>query len=168
MRSKLATPVGRHLYGVLGTYAALDRFAERLKEAKTVDGKPFSRPVSVNRGILDAIPDEELKELVKNEAKRPEPTAAYVKKAFDRFLRDGLQEQSFLVLMKIELLFAYNVDLSLLRTLAADERRILLLRPGRKSGDRIVMFPETGDGDLNYSLPTNLIAMDRLWQLEDH
>jgi len=59
IRQKLTVPGGRHLYGVLGTYAQLDGFARKLTQAKTTDGAPFPKPVNVNRGILDAIPDEE-------------------------------------------------------------------------------------------------------------
>ena len=75
LRSKLLMPTGRHLYGVLGTYPALKSFAEKLQQAKAPDGKPFPAPLSVTRGILDAIPDEEFRSLVEREAKRPEPIA---------------------------------------------------------------------------------------------
>ncbi len=90
IRQKLTVPGGRHLYGVLGTYAQLDGFAKKLNQAKTTDGNPFPKPVNVNRGILDAIPDDEFKQLAENEAKRPEPTAAHVARAFERFLRANL------------------------------------------------------------------------------
>ena len=61
------------------------------------------------------------------------------------------------------LLFAYNLELNLLRTMAADEDRIILLLPGRRSGGNIIMFPDLTEG--NYTLPTNLIAGDHLWEL---
>ena len=120
--------------------------------------------VNVNRGILDAIPDDEFRQLVENEAKRPEPTAAHVAKAFERFLRANLTG-GVLVLSNLELLFAYSVELNLLRTMAADEDRILLLLPGRRSRDRIVMFHEIEDSD--YTLPTNLIADNHLWEVRE-
>jgi hypothetical protein len=90
LRQKLTVPGGRHLYGVLGTYNQLDAFAKKLHQAKTTDGVAFPKPVNVNRGILDAIPNDEFKELAENEAKRPEPTIAHVGKAFERFLRARL------------------------------------------------------------------------------
>jgi hypothetical protein len=58
---------------------------------------------------------------------------------------------------------AYRVELNLLRTLAADDDRVLLLLPGRRDGGRVVLFPEASDG--SYTLPTNLIADNHLWQL---
>ena len=90
LRSKLALPGGRHLYGVLGTYAQLAAFAKKLQHVRSPDGRRFPPPLSVNRGILDAIPDAEFHTLVEDEAKRPEPTAAHVARAFEVFLRTQL------------------------------------------------------------------------------
>lgn len=163
-RGKLMVPTGRHLYGVLGSYPALKRFAEKLLQASIPGGQPFPPPLSVTRGILDAIPDDEFRGLVENEAKRPEPIAAHVSQAFEEFLRAHLKEQRLVVLESLEILFAYGSDLSLLRTLATDEQRILLLLPGKRENGRIVMFPEQQDND--YRLPTNLIAENHLWELK--
>lgn len=164
LRSKLAVPGGRHLYGVLGGFSALKEFSSRLQEAKTTDGRRFPKPLSVNHGILGAIPDEEFKHLVENEAKRPEPTAGHVAKAFETFLRSKLRGKGLVVLTNLEMLFAYHLELNLLRTMAADDDRILLLLPGRRSGGRIVMYPEIDEG--NYTLPSNLIADNHLWELK--
>ncbi|HUT56934.1 MAG TPA: hypothetical protein VNA25_03550 [Phycisphaerae bacterium] len=165
LRSKLNLPGGRHLYGVLGSYSALAEFARKLTQARTMDGRNFPKPLSVNRGILDAIPDDEFRQLVENEAKRPEPTAAHVAKAFEAFLRSKLKGKGLVVLASLEMIFAYHLELNILRTLAADEDRVLLLLPGRRSGGRIIMFPNMEEG--NYALPTNLIAEDHLWELKD-
>ena len=165
LRQKLTVPGGRHLYGVMGTYKQLDAFAKKLHQAKTTDGAPFPKPINVNRGILDAIPDEEFRQLAENEAKRPEPTAAHVAKAFERFLRANLTGKSMLVLSNLEMLFAYRIELNLLRTLATDENRVLLLLPGRRSRDRIIMFHEMEESD--YTLPTNLIADNHLWDITE-
>jgi len=164
LRSKLMVPTGRHLYGVLGTYPALKRFAEKLQQAKTPYGKPFLAPLSVTRGILNAIPDDEFRSLVVNEARRPEPIAAHVAQAFETFLRAHLKENGLVVLESLEILFAYGSDLSLLRTLATDAHRILLLLPGRRKNGWIVMFPDQEDD--NCTLPTNLIAENHLWELK--
>ena len=163
LRGKLMVPTGRHLYAVLGTYPALKRFAEKLQQAKTPDGKPFPAPLSVTSGILNAIPDDEFRSLVENEAKRPEPIAAHVAQAFEAFLRTHLKENGLVVLGSLEILFAYGSDLSLLRTLATDAHRILLLLPGKRESGRVMMFPDQQDGD--YTLPTNLIAENHLWEL---
>ncbi len=165
IRQKLTIPGGRHLYGVLGTYSQLDGFAEKLCQAKTTDGDPFPKPVNVNRGILDAIPDDEFRQLAENEAKRPEPTAAHVARAFERFLRTNFTGKGILILSDLEMLFAYHVELNLLRTMAADENRVLLLLPGRRSHSRIIMFHEMEKG--NYTLPMNLIAENHLWEVRE-
>jgi hypothetical protein len=165
LRSKLSIPGGRHLYGVLGSYTALQAFAKKLVQARTMDGRTFPKPLNVNRGILDTIPDDEFRQLVENEAKKPEPTAAHVAKAFGSFLRSKLRGKGLVVLANLETIFAYHLELNLLRTLAADEDRILLLLPGKRSGGRIVMFPNWEGAE--YALPTNLIASDHLWELKD-
>jgi hypothetical protein len=165
IRTCLDVPVGRHLYGVLGSYQRLKTFAEELQQATTPDGQPFPVPVSVNKGILDSIPDDEFHHLVENEAKRPEPTVAHVAQAFEHFLRSHLKGGGVLVLANFEMLFAYNIELSLLRTLARDEDRLLLLLPGRRGRGRVVMFPDVDKG--SYTLPTNLIAENHLWELRD-
>lgn len=165
LRSKLTMPGGRHLYGVLGGYADLDRFAKKLQKVKMPDGNAFPGPVNVNRGILDAIPDAEFRQLVENEAKRPEPTAAHVAMAFETFLRSHLGKKSLVILSNLEMLFAYNLELNLLRTMAADEHRILLLVPGKRSGGRIPMFP--AHEGASYMLPTNLIADNHMWEITE-
>jgi len=164
LRSKLMVPTGRHLYGILGTYPALKRFAEKLQQARMPDGTPFPAPLSVTRGILNTIPDDEFRSLVVNEARRPEPITAHVAQAFETFLRAHLKEDELVVLESLEILFAYGSDLSLLRTLATDSHRILLLLPGRRENGRIVLLP--GQEDENRTLPTNLIAENHLWELK--
>jgi len=165
LRSKLNIPGGRHLYGVLGSYSALAAFHKKLTQARTLDGRNFPKPLNVNRGILDSIPDDEFRQLVENEAKRPEPTAAHVAKAFDAFLRSKLKGKGLVTLGNLEMIFAYHLELNLLRTLAADEDRVLLLLPGKRTGGRIVMFPNIQGAD--YTLPTTLIAEDHLWEVTE-
>jgi len=161
--SKLNIPGGRHLYGVLGTYQTLKSFEKKLLQAKMPDGKKFPKSLSVNKGILDSIPDEEFRQLVENEAKRPEPTAAHVAKAFENFLRSKLQGKGLIVLSNLEMLFAYHLELNLLRSMATDDDRLLLLLPGYRSSGRIIMYPDSGER--SYILPINLIAHDHLWEL---
>ncbi len=162
---KLAVAAGRHLYGVLGSYRALDEFAKTLQEANAPNGTPFPRPLNVNRAILDAIPDDEFKRLVEKEAQRPEPTAKHVAKAFKEVLRAHLTGKGLLVLSNLEMLFAYRVELDPLRTLATDEDRILLLLPGKRTGDKVFMFHESDEA--NCTLPKGLIAGDRLWAISE-
>ncbi len=159
---KLTTPVGRQLYAVVGSYKALDAFQKDLAKARTNEGKPFPKPVSVNREVLSVIPDEEFKLVAEKEAKRPEVAAAHVQQAFQTFLRAGLQKKGLLVLADLELLFAYRVDLDVLRTLAADQNQVLLLLPGKREEGRVKLFPDWPGA--SYLLPTTLIAEDHQWE----
>jgi hypothetical protein len=165
LRSKLNVESGRHLYGVLGSYDLLNKFVNELRHATLINGKKFPRPFSVNRGILDLIPDDEFRQLVENEARRPEPTAAHVAKAFETFLRSKIHKKGVVILSNLEMLFAYNTELNLLRTIAADDDKILLLLPGRRSSGRLIMYPEI-EGSC-YTLPTNLIAGNHLWEIRE-
>ncbi len=165
IRSKLTMPGGRHLYAVLGSYTDLNRFGKKLQQAKTAEGNTFPAARNVNRGILDAIPDDEFRQLVENEARRPEPTAAHVAKAFEAFLRSQLGKTKLLVLAHLEMLFAYNLELNLLRTMAVDEHRVLLLLPGKRTGGRITMFPSQEEA--SYTLPTNLVADNHMWEITE-
>ena len=173
LRSKLAFPTGRHLYGILGNYGDLQSFAAKLQEARIQDGQSsFPAPISVNQAILDTIPDEEFQNLVKDEARFPEPTATQVRRAFEAFLQQRLKQDGLLVLAELELLFAYNLELSNLRTLATDGQRIILLLPGKREGGRIILFPEISDGrsadceGSEYTLPSQLVAENHLWELK--
>src|SRR5215475_13576883 len=105
--AKLALPGGRHLYGVLGSYAQLEAFAKELVKARLPESGRFPAPLSVNRGILDSIPDDEFRKLALDEAKWPEPTAAHVARAFEQFLRKNLRGKGLVVLAHLEMLFAY-------------------------------------------------------------
>lgn len=165
LQSKLAMPGGRHLYGILGSYKRLELFSEKLKEARTPEGEYFPEFISLNNGILKSIPDEEFLNLVEHEAKRPLPTRNHIARAFESFLRATLQKRGLVVLAQLELIFAYGIELSLFRTLAADDYRLILLLPGKRQGGAVIMFPDYEEG--NYKLPSNLIANDHLWELTD-
>lgn len=164
LRAGLAVPTGRQLYGVLGAYAQLDRFARTLQQATTPTGQPFPAPLSINRGILAAIPDDDYKRLAADEARYPEPVRAHVQRAFEQFLRHALRQHGPIVLAQMELLFPYGVELSVLRTLATDGDQVVLLLPGKRVESRIVLFTES-DGNSLY-LPANLVAANHLWVLE--
>ncbi len=163
LRKKLEIPVGRHLYGVIGTYKKLNKFSQELQRASLSDGNTFPAPLSVNEGIINVFSDEEFKEIVKNEARRPEPTRMSVRHAFEALLRKNFARSDLLILKDLELLFAYDIDLSPLRTMATDDHRIVLLLPGKRSGERLVMYPGV-DGE--YKIPRALIADDHLWEVK--
>jgi hypothetical protein len=163
LRSKLTVASGRHLYAILGPYATLDELVERLGRAKLPDGRRFPAALSVNRGILDAIPDDEFKRLTRDEVIYPEPTAAHIRQAFEAFLRSQLQGRGLVILRDLELLFAYGIELNMLRVLAANDDHILLLLPGRRERGQILLFPESDQGPC--TLPATLIAENHLWEL---
>ena len=163
LRNKLEIPVGRHLYGVIGSYKSLDKFMRVLQEATTSNGDHFPTPISVTRGIIETFSDEEFRSIVKDEAQRPESTRRSVELSFEKFLRTQFKQKKILVLTDLEILFPYNTDLSPLRTMATDENRIILLLPGKRSGERIVMYPDLADGE--YKIPKSLIANDHLWEV---
>jgi hypothetical protein len=165
---KLAIAGGRHLYGVLGhSYRALRRFARQLQLARMPDGCPFPAPLAVTNCILNTIPEDEFRELVEHEARRPQPTQAHIQQAFERFLRDSFSPNGgLLVLESLELLFAYTIDLGYLRSLPSDTRRIVLLLPGKREGAYVRLFPSEEES-YGYRLPPRLIAEHHLWELQD-
>jgi hypothetical protein len=165
LRKKIEVPVGRHLYGIIGSYDSLNRFSTESSKAKRIDGTQFPNPISINQGLLELFSDVEFRTTVETEAKYPQPTRKTIEDAFDRFIRNHLKEHGLIILKDLELVFAYNVNLNPLRTLAADERKIILLLPGKRSGKAIIMYPNCTEGE--NPLPTNLIAEDHLWLLEE-
>ena len=154
LRLKLDHPGGRHLYGVLGTYRRLADFSKTFQQARTVEGEKFPPPLSLSQLILAEIPDERFRELVADEAKRPEPVARHVGQAFESVLRKRLRGKGLIVFDGLEILFAYGLELNLLRTMAADSDRVLLLLPGLRRGNAIVLYPgyETGPADVGDQL----------------
>ena len=82
-------------------------------------------------GILDAIPDDEFKLLAENEASalnHGRPRGQGLRAVPTRESPAGHPCPA-----NLEMLFAYHIELNLLRTMAADEDRVLLLLPGRRS-----------------------------------
>jgi hypothetical protein len=165
---KLEATSGRRIYGVLGrTYQALARFAQQIQRANMPDGRPFPAPLSVTHGILAAIPDNEFRELVENEARHPAPTRAHINQAFERFLRDSFAASiGPIILEHLELLYAYNIDLGLFRGLATDSHGLILLVPGKRESGYTRLFPND-QSDRTYILPPQLIVENHLWELQD-
>jgi len=162
--AKLAIPTGRHLYAVVGPYPALQRFGSSLTGTALPDGTKVERSVSVTAEVLNRIADDEFRRIVADEAKRPEVVTAEVQRAFEAFIRGVARRQRLVVLGNLEVVFAYHLELNLLRTLAADDVRILLMLAGRIANGKTVLFEDQPEAQ--YSLPTNLIAENHLWELE--
>ncbi len=168
LREKLQFEIGRHLYGVLGSYAQLEQFEKTdLAQALDPHGNPFPEPINLNRELLARIDDDGLRQLIKDEARYPQAVQRRLGQKFDQMLGDLLSSPSsdLLTLKQIELLFTYNLDLSVLRTRASNQSHILLLLPGQRRSEQIIIFHET-EPRFHRTLPGNLIADNHLWQLE--
>jgi len=165
LRERFHNVAGRHLYVILGTYEAVARY-ERIAfpEARDPDNEKLLPPLNVNRTLLDRIPDEELKELVQNEAQRPQQVRNRLYHELDRLLAEELAKCSFLTLKQMELLFAYDLELDKLRTRATNEKHILLLLPGQRRGDNIWLFHEAVP-HWHRTLPPALVPEEHLCEL---
>lgn len=167
LREKLQFGVGRHLYGVLGTYAQLAKFEQTaLIQARDPQGRRFPQPINLNRELLARIGDETLRQLVRNEARRPRTIQRRLGQQLDNLLGEFLRNHHFLILKQLELLFAYALDLNVLRIRAANQNHILLLLPGERRGDHVILFHESGSR-FQRTIPPNLIADNHLWELKD-
>lgn len=169
LREKLQFNIGRHLYGVLGSYAQLQQFEQTdLAQARDPKGHLFSKPINLNRELLARIGDADLRQLIKDEARYPQAVQRRLSQKFDHLLDELLSAQAshLLILKQLELLFTYNLDLSVLRTRAANQNHILLLLPGQRRSEQIIIFHET-DPRFQRTLPGNLIADNHLWELDD-
>jgi hypothetical protein len=167
LRQKLQMPTGRHLYAVLGKYDSLDRYVRvDFREARAQTGQHFCEPINVNHTLLDRIKDDELKNLVQTEASRTESVKDRLAKELDALIAEKLVGASLLALNHLELLFAYDLELNCLRIRATNQKHILMLLPGEKTGDRITLFHE-GSSNNHRTLPTNLVPENHLWELNE-
>jgi hypothetical protein len=90
---------------------------------------------------------------------------ARVAQAFAAFLRSELNKKDLIVLSGLEMIFIYNVELNLLRTMATDNKRVILLLPGKRDRGEILMYLDSSPGE--YKLPSNLLADNHLWEVTD-
>ena len=167
LREKLQFDVGRHLYGVLGTYAQLAKLEQMgLTQARDPQGNRFPDPINLNHELLARIGDDDLRQLVRDEARRPLAIQRRLGQELDNLLGELLQDHHFQILKQFELVLAYGLDLSVFRTRAANQNHILLLLPGERRGDHVALFHEA-DPRFHRTIPPNLIADNHLWELKD-
>lgn len=167
LRERLRFSMGRHLYGVLGTYVQLTQFEQNdLAQAQTPHGSPFPQPINLGHRLLAHIGDEDLRQLVRDEARRPQAVQRRLGQELGNLLGELLQSDRFLILKQLELAFAHSLDLGVFRTRATNHNHILLLLPGERRGEHITLFHEA-DPRYHRSLPINLIADNHLWELID-
>ena len=167
LREKLRFEVGRHLYGLLGTYTQLAEFEQvNLAQARDPNGNPFPPSINLNRDLLARIGDDDLRQLVRDEARRPQAIQRRLGQELDNLLVGLLGDNHLLILKQLELTFAYSLDLSVFRIRATDQNHILLLLPGERRGEGITLFHEA-DPRFHRRLPGNLIADNHIWELKD-
>lgn len=167
LRERLQFKSGRHLYGVLGTYAQLAELeSSDLPQACHPEGGSFPAAVDLSCELLARIGDEELRQLVQQEGRRPQAIQRQLTQHLDDLLVGHLESDHLLILKQLELLFAYSLDLSVFRTRATDQNHIVLLLPGERRGDHVTLFHEAGSR-FERTLPRNLIADNHLWELKD-
>jgi hypothetical protein len=167
LRQKLQYAVGRHLYGVLGSYEQLRHFEENdLIHATDGGQRPFPCPINLNRALLESIEDVDLRRLVRDEARYPQAVRGTLNRAVQQVLNRELQKTTFLIVKHIELIFAYGLDLTVFRTSATNQSHILLLLPGERRGQHVALFLDA-DSRFHQNLPNNLIADNHLWELSN-
>jgi hypothetical protein len=165
LKDKLANHAGRHLYLILGTYEALDRY-ERVAypELRDSDGKKLPKPISVSRTLLDKFQDEELQKLAGSELRQINHIKDRLYTEFDQLLVDGLEQSSALTLKQVELLFAFDIEFDKVRIRAVNQKHILLMLPGEMSSERITLFHEASP-EWHRTLPQALVPEDHLFEL---
>jgi hypothetical protein len=163
---QLQNQSGRHLYMVVGGYIPLETFIKNdLAPARSTEGTPFPTPVNFNRELLAQIEDEELRRMVRDEIRRPQAVESQLNQAFERLLRQQFDGNSFLILNQCELLFAYRLDLSRLRSYATNQNHLLLLLPGKQVGNQILLFHEA-EQRFQIQFPGQLVTDNNLWELK--
>lgn len=175
LKENLQIDSGRHLYGVLGSYAQLAAFEhDILSQINLLSQEPGPgdaaitrcQVVNLNFALMDRIGDKDLRDLVRSEGKRPQTIQRQLNLTFDSLLASLLAKDRFIILKQIELLFAYNLDLQTIRARASNQNHILLLLPGEKRGDHVALFTEA-NSRFHRELPYQLIADNHLWELEN-
>jgi hypothetical protein len=166
LRQHLKNQSGRHLSVVLGSYIQLETFEkDDLAHAQTVDGHVFPKPINFNRELLACIEDEVLRRMVRDENRRPIMVQNQLNQAFEQIMRRYFDENSFLILKQCELMFAYKLELNLLRTYATNQNHLLLLLPGKRVGQQIQLFHEAG-ARFQRQFPGQLVTENNLWELK--
>ena len=167
LRENLQVDIGRHLYAVLGTYAQLAAFEKiDLPQVYLTDNQPFPPAVNLNRALLDRLGDEDAKELARNEGKRPKAVQKRLSVEFDALLASLLSQCRYLAVKQIEMLFAFELPLETFRARAVNQNHILLLLPGEKRGNHVLLFSEA-DSQFHRILPDQLITDNHIWELDN-
>jgi hypothetical protein len=167
LRNSLQMEIGRHLYAVLGPYEGLETFEKQELSQFCFPGNvPFPPTINLNSALLSRIGDDDLKGLVKNESRRPQAIQRRLTLELDSLLASLLEEHHYIAIKQIELLFAFDLPLEAFRARATNQNHILLLLPGEKRGDHVLLFAQS-DPRFHRTLPDQLITENHLWELEN-
>ncbi len=166
-RKQLKNQSGRHLYVVLATYDQLASFEKNdLTQAATAEGQAFPKPLNFNLALLANIEDEDLRKMVRDESRRPKAVESQLNQAFENLLHSYYNSQTLLIMKQCELMFAYHLDLSKLRTYATNQNHLLLLLPGKVVSNQILLFYEA-DQRFQTQFPGQLVTENNLWELKN-
>jgi len=155
----------RHLYLVLGRCAELEALARELSNARMPDRQSVGNPLHVNAVLLERLKQQnKLDELDGGEAKYPTMVREKLASEFEAALKEALDKKRVVVLTDLELLFAFDLDLALLRLHATNGRHVVLLLPGERVGERVMLFHETEER-FQRQLPMNLVMDTHIWEI---
>lgn len=167
LEKNLLNDFGRHLYAILGSASQLEHFEEEyIPHLKHQEEDRTLGVINLNNSILDDIDDAELRNIINAEARLPKSTQDKLNKVFDSLLNSLLSQRRVLILKQIELLFAYEMDLQLLRARAANQNHIILLVPGELQSDHVRLFTNARP-QFQRPLPAQLITEDHLWEIQN-
>ncbi|MEI7848480.1 MAG: hypothetical protein WCK35_21950 [Chloroflexota bacterium] len=167
LKAGLQMEIGRHLYAVVGSYEQLSAFEKNdLSLARKENGTVMPIPVNLSRALLERIGDSDLRELVKQEGKLPKGVKRKLGLEFDSLLANLLNQDHLVILKNLELLFAFELELETVRARANNQNHILMMLPGEKRGDHVVLFSEA-EQRFHRQLPLQLIADNHLWELDN-
>ena len=167
LKTNLQVEIGRHLYAVVGGYEQLAAFEKNdLSGARKEDGSTMPAAISLSQALLERIGDSDLRDLVRQEGKLPIGVKRRLGIEFDALLANLLAKDHFVILKNLELLFAFELELETVRARANNHNHVLMLLPGEKRGDHVVLFAEA-DQRFHRQLPFQLIAENHLWELDN-
>jgi hypothetical protein len=167
----------RHLYCVYADYPRLNPFAGRLK--REVEKGSLNKPgrvefLSLNRDLIEHLKTRSTYDQAKRLAdqRRDEQFRNLLSAAFRDLITSRIEDAavSGLVLSDFELLYAYDLggnDISLVRQVAINGKRICILIPGAMRDGRLWIFDS--DPESRREFPEALVFKNSGWvfQLTD-
>lgn len=167
----LAPAHDRHVYTVYGPYEALRPFQRRLHEA-VAQGNFNSQGrveyLSLNREIYSHLESKGLfaKASMLAASRRDDELRALISSAFRELVTSRIEMPGTLalVLSDFELLYAYGLggnDISIVRQIAINGKRVCLLVPGNLRDGRLWIFDE--DHESRREFPEPLLFLNSGW-----